>query len=117
MKTWTTLALIISGLSFVGYFQLVQHQQREEPPTSAALADHRVVPRDKKPAPQPAATKPALKFGEYPCPADCSEDKAGYRWAEENSITDPDDCTGSTVAFIEGCRVYAQQQAARIADY
>jgi hypothetical protein len=41
----------------------------------------------------------------------CSDDMAGYRWAEANAVADPDDCTGKTGSFIEGCRVYALQQA------
>jgi hypothetical protein len=56
-----------------------------------------------------------MRFGEYPCQGDCAADKAGYRWAAQNRISDPDDCTGDTAPFIEGCRVYAEQQAARSA--
>jgi len=52
-----------------------------------------------------------MTFGEYPCPGDCAEDKAGYDWAARNSITDPDNCTGMTAAFMEGCRVYAERRS------
>jgi len=52
-----------------------------------------------------------MTFGGYPCPvAGCAEDKAGWQWAARNRISDPDDCTGTTAAFIEGCRVYAERQ-------
>lgn len=67
-----------------------------------------------KPVPRPRTPKPLPTFGGYPCHTDdCAEDKAGYRWAEENGITNPDSCTGKTGAFIEGCRVYARRRSAR----
>lgn len=37
----------------------------------------------------------------YPCTQDCSGHEAGYEWAEENDITYPDDCGGSSQSFIE----------------
>ncbi|HYL25000.1 MAG TPA: hypothetical protein VEV21_11450 [Burkholderiales bacterium] len=115
MKHWPTLALIIAGLSFVLYSQLARHLQPIGPAAAAAV-NERQSPPPRKPA-SPAETGPAGKtFGEYPCPGDCSEDKAGYQWAQRNSIRDPDDCTGTRAAFIEGCRVYAEQQAAGTAD-
>jgi hypothetical protein len=58
-----------------------------------------------------AASTPA--FGEdfegYPCTVDCSGHEAGYAWAEENAITDPDDCSGKSRSFVEGCRAYADE--------
>ncbi len=66
----------------------------------------------RKPEPPAKAPAPRPTFGGYPCPSgDCSQDKAGFRWAEENGIVDADDCIGDSGAFIEGCRVYAQQRA------
>ena len=112
MKHW---ALIIAGLSFVLYFQLAPHFK----PIDAAVAA--VNDARPTPLPKPAAAEkkepPALTFGGYPCPGgDCAEDKAGYQWAARNRISDADDCTGTTAAFIEGCRVYAQRRAATPAD-
>jgi hypothetical protein len=106
VKHWPTLALIIAGLSFVLYFQLAPHFQPIA--AAAAVAKDR---RHKPPAP-PKRPQTRLTFGGYPCPGDCSRDKAGYQWAARNRISDPDDCTGTTAPFIEGCRVYAEQQAA-----
>lgn len=49
----------------------------------------------------------------YGCTEDCSGHEAGYEWAQENEITDPDECDGNSESFIEGCRAYgeAYQQA------
>lgn len=47
-------------------------------------------------------------FGDYPCTDDCSGHSAGYKWAMEKDITDPDDCGGNSNSFIEGCLTYAQ---------
>lgn len=46
----------------------------------------------------------------YPCTEDCSGHQAGYDWAEENVIDDPDDCGGSSQSFYEGCVAYAEEQ-------
>lgn len=109
LKQWPTFFLIIAGLSFVLYFQLAPHFQPIDP-AAAAVSDQ---PAPRKPA-KPAEQPQPLTFGGYPCPGDCAKDKAGYQWAARNRIDDPDDCTGTTAAFIEGCRVYAEQQAARM---
>jgi len=45
------------------------------------------------------------------CTVDCSGHDAGYQWAEERSITDPDDCGGKSWSFDEGCRAYAEAQS------
>lgn len=34
---------------------------------------------------------------------------AGYEWAEDNDITDPDDCDGNSQSFIEGCEEWAEE--------
>lgn len=49
-----------------------------------------------------------LTFAGYECTQDCSGHEAGYAWAEENNITDPDDCGGNSQSFIEGCMAYAE---------
>jgi hypothetical protein len=109
LKNWPTLALIVVAgvLSIALYFQVVQHFQ----PIDSAAAAVKAAPRKPSPPRKKAPTR--LTFGGYPCPRDCAEDKAGYQWAARNHITDADDCSGSSGAFIEGCRVYAEQQAAR----
>jgi len=45
----------------------------------------------------------------YECTQDCSGHRAGYNWAEEKGITDPDDCGGNSQSFIEGCWSYAEE--------
>ena len=48
-------------------------------------------------------------FGDYECTEDCSGHEAGYNWAEENGISDIDDCTGKSDSFIEGCITYVEE--------
>jgi hypothetical protein len=45
---------------------------------------------------------------------DCSGHEAGYEWAEEHGIDDPDDCSGNSESFIEGCRAYAEEQQEQV---
>lgn len=49
-------------------------------------------------------------FGGYECTEDCSGHQAGYDWAEEHGIDDPDTCGGKSQSFIEGCMAFASQQ-------
>ncbi len=51
-----------------------------------------------------------LTFGGYECTEGCSGHEAGYQWAEEQGITDPDECGGKSVSFEEGCQAYAEEQ-------
>lgn len=110
MKRISTLALIavavayLLGLQFVRYERAVAHER-----STVATA----IPRPAPANPPAHAASPVrrVEFGGYPCRDDkCTDDWAGYRWAQANRIADPDDCTGKTGAFIEGCRVYARQQ-------
>jgi len=43
------------------------------------------------------------------CTVDCSGHDAGYNWAQENGIDDPDNCGGNSWSFEEGCRSYAEE--------
>ncbi len=45
----------------------------------------------------------------WECTGDCSGHDAGFEWAEENGISDPDDCGGNSNSFIEGCEAYANE--------
>jgi len=54
--------------------------------------------------------KPGFRFGGYPCIEDCSEHMAGYSWAEDNGISEPDNCDGLSAEFMEGCRVFAESR-------
>ena len=45
----------------------------------------------------------------WECTDDCSGHDAGYAWAENNGITEPEDCSGKSQSFIEGCEAYANE--------
>lgn len=49
-------------------------------------------------------------FHGYDCLGDCSGHQAGYDWAEEKGITDPESCGGNSQSFIEGCKAYAGEE-------
>ena len=61
------------------------------------------------------AEGPRLQFAEYPCGEDCSEHVAGYDWARDSGISDPDNCEGRSAPFIEGCRVFVEEKAVAVA--
>lgn len=63
------------------------------------------------PSTPPVASVSSLQFSGYPCTMDCSGHEAGYQWAEENGIGDPNDCGGTSQSFIEGCESFAEQRA------
>lgn len=48
-------------------------------------------------------------YAGYGCTVDCGGHEAGYQWAAENGITDPDNCGGNSWSFVEGCRAYAEE--------
>jgi hypothetical protein len=50
-------------------------------------------------------------FNGYPCTQDCSGHQAGYEWAQQNGITSPSQCDGSSQSFSEGCQSYAEENA------
>lgn len=52
----------------------------------------------------------------YGCTEDCSGHDAGYEWAGENDVTDPDDCGGNSQSFIEGCKARAEAYQAAYED-
>lgn len=56
-------------------------------------------------------------YSDYPCTDDCSGHEAGYDWASEQGITDPDDCDGNSDSFIEGCQSYAEEQMNDVEEY
>lgn len=59
--------------------------------------------------PEPVQYQPSRTFMGYECTQDCSGHEAGYEWAEEKGITDPDDCSGNSNSFVEGCIAYAEE--------
>ena len=54
-------------------------------------------------------TEEAETFHGYECTDDCSGHEAGYNWAEENDISDENDCDGNSNSFNEGCRAYVEE--------
>jgi hypothetical protein len=111
MKGWFPTLVLIAAL--VTAFAL---SWRTRPAPEEQITE---VPERLTPLVEPAKKAPPVPlpptFGEYPCASnDCADDKAGYRWAENNAITDADSCTGTTEGFIEGCRVYARQHDAKL---
>ena len=64
---------------------------------------------DASPSDTPAPSAP-LTFHGYDCTDDCSGHQAGYDWAEQHGITDPDQCGGNSESFIEGCKAYAGEE-------
>lgn len=62
--------------------------------------------------PSPAVRSYSPSFAGYPCTDDCSGHEAGYAWAEEKGIDDPDICGGNSQSFIEGCQAYAEGREA-----
>jgi hypothetical protein len=56
-----------------------------------------------------AWTASAATFGGYECTEDCSGHAAGYKWAEEKGLEDPDSCpTGHGNSFYEGCLAHSE---------
>jgi hypothetical protein len=48
-------------------------------------------------------------YGDFDCTVDCSGHAAGYKWADDHSITDELDCPdGNSQSFHEGCVAYTQ---------
>jgi hypothetical protein len=111
LKSWTWI--VVAAAASIFGFELSGQRAGSSAAGTVALQDTRpAAPR--KPASPVQAPAPPPSFGGYPCiSGDCTEDKAGFRWAENNAIVDADDCTGNSAAFIEGCRIYARQRPRR----
>jgi hypothetical protein len=115
MKNWQIIgALGVSGLLYAMFSlstaisQAASDQTISNPNGLVDLQKNRVAPADASPS-NPLVV-PLLTFGGYPCESNCLSDEAGYRWASSHGINDPEDCTGNTGTFIEGCRVYAMSR-------
>jgi hypothetical protein len=60
---------------------------------------------------QPSTTHDAAQTPPTDSCADaCSKRDSGYEWARQHAVTDPDDCSGDSAPFVEGCRSYAWGQ-------
>jgi hypothetical protein len=58
----------------------------------------------------PAARQRAEDSHVDPCSPDCAAHAAGYAWAEQHGISEPSECEGDSVAFVEGCRAFAEER-------
>jgi len=58
---------------------------------------------------EPDTRETKITRDNWECTEDCSGHEAGYDWAEEKGISDPDDCGGNSQSFIEGCEAYANE--------
>jgi len=79
---------------------------RNPPAPSQARAPHAVA------AEAQAATSAdeLLAPGDEPCTENCAGHEAGYQWAEQKGIVDPNDCGGDSDSFVEGCMAYTGEQ-------
>jgi hypothetical protein len=104
----------------VGCLLYVYNEYDAEPaapdaaPVSFAPAPEIVYENDDEPGFRRAPV-PHLQFAEYPCDGNCSEHLAGYDWARDSGISDPDNCEGPSAPFIEGCRVFVEEKADTVA--
>jgi|SRR5271170_1368861 len=114
MKNWQIIgALGVGGMLYAAFILSTAISQAAGDQSIANsngpyLQESNVASADASPS-KPQIV-PQLTFGGYPCESNCLSDEAGYRWASSHGITDPDDCTGNTGTFIEGCRVYAMSR-------
>lgn len=56
-----------------------------------------------------ATVMPSGTFKGYKCTKNCSGHEAGWDWAKEHGIDDPDACGGKSNSFVEGCLAYASE--------
>jgi hypothetical protein len=94
----TALLIAVAALSLAGC---------DDPPTRASTSKQ----QETESTYQSAAPQQGPSLHSYDCTQDCSGHDAGYQWAEENGITDPDECDGNSESFIEGCQAYAEEQS------
>jgi len=86
---------------------------RSTPPASSAPDGDESSPEaDNNNGDEEDSDNDAKEFHGYRCTDDCSGHEAGYEWAEEHEIHDPDDCGGKSESFIEGCRAWAEENPA-----
>jgi hypothetical protein len=100
-KGWLIGLLVIGGIVGLVYFTSGSNIESSQSTTT--------VPIQSSPSATDSPTYNPPTFRGYSCTIDCSGHEAGYNWAEEKGITDPDDCDGNSDSFIEGCRSYAEE--------
>ena len=61
-----------------------------------------------------AGTTYSDQRGAGACTSDCGGHNAGWAWAEENGVTDPNECGGNSQSFSEGCEAFAEEVQAAL---
>jgi len=104
-EDWKNLG---NGLNKYYFFALCDYDQK---PTYIAELTFQQTNTYKAPYIPPVyPTYPSNKaFYNYTCTENCEGHEAGYEWAEENDISDYDDCGGNSNSFIEGCYAYVDE--------
>lgn len=100
---------IVAGV--IGLYILSDENTAPVPQQRAV--QYQPLPQSPLPSPIYSSAPPVRTpntFMGYECTDDCSGHEAGYAWAEEHDVDDPDDCDGNSESFIEGCRAYAEEQ-------
>ena len=103
------LVVFSAGISSCSNEQMPSNKETDvsiSPVDNAPQADAQ-NPRIQRSSP---TSDTSLTFHGYECTQDCSGHEAGYQWAQEHDIDDPDNCGGNSESFIEGCRAYAEEQ-------
>ena len=100
---------IIAGAISLYIFSDEKKNQVPEPRRGQFQPLPQTLPPSASMAYTPPVRTPTTFMG-YQCTDDCSGHEAGYQWAEEHDIDDPDDCDGNSESFIEGCQAYAKEQ-------
>lgn len=112
-SAWTA----VFGLSaaFAVYALATQDSAPPKPPEVAALVPTVSQPSYTNSNIAAPATLPTTFMG-YECTEDCSGHEAGYEWAADEGVTDPDECGGRSDSFIEGCEAYAEEAQEESSD-
>lgn len=106
MRYLSTLIILISSLLIIGCSESATTEAPSDETTEYTDSAY----DDSAQAAEEAPTYSGQEFNGNPCIGDCSGHEAGYQWAEENGIDDPDTCGGNSDSFIEGCQSYAEEQ-------
>lgn len=58
----------------------------------------------------PAYSQQPRYFGGYPCTHQCRDHAAGFEFARQVRLKDPNQCAGPTQSYVQGCRVYSRDR-------
>ena len=95
------LLLAVAGLAACSPAK--QQRASQASPQKSALA--KAADRGQPPHPVGPIVDEDLFHG-WKCGGDCTQHHAGYAWAAQRKIANPQDCQGKSESFIEGCWAY-----------